>query len=1058
MKAEIRTWKLAIAIIMSVCMVFTMVPTISWASEYSGENGDEYAICETYDNGELIGMDENNLSKNGKTIDLGDYWSPISIRLAVKDQQSGNYVKASNSQTPFTWLANGEAVSSNDVFVLTKGLLEEWLGGENSTDINIKASIDSEGNSGPDFTLHIKTELVEVDNWQTATKFEPESIEDFVVVNEDGQETDVLSIVDGNYGMKFGISADPTYAADFHNEYFVWENDDFYLPIRVFSGLSPAENIPKREGKTNLLIYENDEDYDNGQLNITYASELLELDSQDLVYGDINFNLAYLGEKKEDSGEPAETHSHSMCGASCEGHINMSGTHDSENWTAWNGTGALSGYKYLTKDIELTDSVSINGNTHLCLNGHTISFDTDDKKIITVPEETEFTICDCCGNGKIVSEGNMPAILSYGTLTVYGGTIEAKNATTLESYKGIANIMGGKILGINGVIASYDDTILNIYGGEIIDTGTADFDIQNYNEINIYGGKVGCIAAAENVSIYGGEVKKVCMPSNCYISGGKIDTITCSPSGSIHACDKEKKNYYSGEKVTLKLFNDATEGVLVTDVPDKATADLFETRNAKGELVATEYNGSEIIYNKPKGSGAINDKTNWSVWNDGTLIITGNGNTPDYTSSDSAVPWSAYDDQIKKVVIDEKVTGIGKYTFAENKSIDTLEIKAENVMLGNYCFKDCDALTTIDFGIGTVVPGAQVFANCDSLEKVTIPAGVSMTKEPDGNGIGTGSGMFRGCSKLANVIVECAYVGPYMFESDYALKTVTFTNEDTEFYSIDNDGEGYPFNNEQDMSFTLIGHECSFAHVIANYEHPKLAIDFVQIEGDTTKHDEVTDSAKTETCDEDGLTGGSHCSECGLVLQKQTVIPATGHVYGELIPEVQATCEKEGVVAHYQCSKCNKCFDTEKKEMAEGSWIISATGHELAHYKQAAGYLRNGCEYDICNVCLNKLNYKTLAGYSTNYVKKFKVKKGKKRFTAKWKKQSKKNRKNFTGYQIRYSTNPSMANARYTTAKKTAGSKVIKGLAKNTKYYVQVRSYYGSYYASWSAVKSVKTK
>ena len=315
MKAEIRTWKLAIAIIMSVCMVFTMVPTISWASEYSGGNGDEYAICETYDNGELIGMDENNLSKNGKTIDLGDYWSPISIRLAVKDQQSGNYVKASNSQTPFTWLANGEAVSSNDVFVLTKGLLEGWLGGENSADINMKASIDSEGNRGPDFTLHIKTELVEVDNWQTATKFEPESIEDFVVVNEDGQETDVLSIVDGNYGMKFGISADPTYAADFHNEYFVWENDDFYLPIRVFSGLSPAENIPKREGKTNLLIYDNDEVYDNGQLNITYASELLELERQDLVCGDINFNLAYLGEKKEDSGEPAETHSHSMCGA-----------------------------------------------------------------------------------------------------------------------------------------------------------------------------------------------------------------------------------------------------------------------------------------------------------------------------------------------------------------------------------------------------------------------------------------------------------------------------------------------------------------------------------------------------------------------------------------------------------------------------------------------------------------------------------------------------------------------------------------------------------------------
>lgn len=143
--------------------------------------------------------------------------------------------------------------------------------------------------------------------------------------------------------------------------------------------------------------------------------------------------------------------------------------------------------------------------------------------------------------------------------------------------------------------------------------------------------------------------------------------------------------------------------------------------------------------------------------------------------------------------------------------------------------------------------------------------------------------------------------------------------------------------------------------------------------------------------------------------------------------------------------------------------VVTVKHAALKHVKVSAGNLKNGYEYDNCSACgTTKMNYRKLTGWSTNYVKSFKVSKGKKSFTAKWKKQSKKNRKKFSGYQVRYSTSSKMTNAKTVNVSKNSKSKKIKKLAKKKTYYVQARSYVTSkgvnYYAGWSKVKSVKTK
>lgn len=87
------------------------------------------------------------------------------------------------------------------------------------------------------------------------------------------------------------------------------------------------------------------------------------------------------------------------------------------------------------------------------------------------------------------------------------------------------------------------------------------------------------------------------------------------------------------------------------------------------------------------------------------------------------------------------------------------------------------------------------------------------------------------------------------------------------------------------------------------------------------------------------------------------------------------------------------------------------------------------------------------------------LKKGSKRFTAKWKKVS----KQASGYQIRYSMKSSMAKSKILTVKnyKTTSKKITR-LKKKKKYYVQIRTYKTvskvKYYSGWSRKKTVVTK
>ena len=109
-------------------------------------------------------------------------------------------------------------------------------------------------------------------------------------------------------------------------------------------------------------------------------------------------------------------------------------------------------------------------------------------------------------------------------------------------------------------------------------------------------------------------------------------------------------------------------------------------------------------------------------------------------------------------------------------------------------------------------------------------------------------------------------------------------------------------------------------------------------------HKAVTDPAVAATCTESGLTEGSHCSVCGKILVKQEVIDAAGHT--EVIDEAKApTCTESGLTEGKHCSVCGEILVKQE--------IVDAAGHtEVIDEAKAPTCTETGLtEGKHCSVC-----------------------------------------------------------------------------------------------------------
>ena len=137
------------------------------------------------------------------------------------------------------------------------------------------------------------------------------------------------------------------------------------------------------------------------------------------------------------------------------------------------------------------------------------------------------------------------------------------------------------------------------------------------------------------------------------------------------------------------------------DIPQEMLPDDQETQpeaafeeNAASEDMETE---TDPAGEKSGFCGAEENTVSWSLDENGVLEIAGQGAMNEWQNEEE-VPWNGYRDQITEVRIEEGVTSIGAYAFADCKNLVKLDIADSVQTIGAFAYFNCSGLSTLTIG------------------------------------------------------------------------------------------------------------------------------------------------------------------------------------------------------------------------------------------------------------------------------------------------------------------------------------------------------------------------
>ena len=324
-------------------------------------------------------------------------------------------------------------------------------------------------------------------------------------------------------------------------------------------------------------------------------------------------------------------------------------------------------------------------------------------------------------------------------------------------------------------------------------------------------------------------------------------------------------------------------------------------------------------------SGTCGDNLDWTLEN-GVLTITGTGGMGDYIPQ--YVPWYSYRSDVKSLVLDSRITHIGRYAFDHCSNLTEVKSSVSYFSVssfGEYAFAFCSSLRSFPFRQMSALErlDGYVFDGTPLSGDIALPSSLKTI----------GSGAFEKTS-ISSVRLPASLVkiGSYAFYNCGSLTDIFFLGTADEWRTVG----ASTYNLTYRPACIHTGGKCSPGYQTTVQEDTPATCTAVGKKGDTvcttcgavvasgaelpaTGHTIVTIPGKAATCTEAGLTDLKYCSKCKNVLATQEDIPATGHTWDEGTVITPATCTAEGVKT-FTCTTCQSA----KSES------IPATGHTEA--------------------------------------------------------------------------------------------------------------------------------
>ena len=160
-----------------------------------------------------------------------------------------------------------------------------------------------------------------------------------------------------------------------------------------------------------------------------------------------------------------------------------------------------------------------------------------------------------------------------------------------------------------------------------------------------------------------------------------------------------------------------------------------------------------------------------------------------YKSTDYTAPWREFKDEIKKVVIEDGVTSVGEYAFADCTNLEEAVLSDTVTLIGARSFSECTSLKGIDIPDGVEDVGGAAFYDCGAMEKVTLGDSVRKIR---------GYAFFR-CASFDHIELpkSLMIIEEYAFYGCSALESILYNGTPYDWMKVTVEDGNYPFKDTQ---------------------------------------------------------------------------------------------------------------------------------------------------------------------------------------------------------------------------------------------------------------------
>ncbi len=151
-------------------------------------------------------------------------------------------------------------------------------------------------------------------------------------------------------------------------------------------------------------------------------------------------------------------------------------------------------------------------------------------------------------------------------------------------------------------------------------------------------------------------------------------------------------------------------------------------------------------------SGTCGEHAAWILDEDGTLTVSGTGDTA--APKDRSERWTNY--KVKKIVIEEGITGIGDKLFSHDTFTD-IEIPDSVTSIGSYAFDTCLDMTSFTIPKTVTHLGTAPFYDCRNLDSIVV--------DQDNPNYSSRGGVLYNKDKTVLLTVPCSMSGTYRMPS-----------------------------------------------------------------------------------------------------------------------------------------------------------------------------------------------------------------------------------------------------------------------------------------------------